>query len=293
MKGILRKTVGLAVTVCVLFIGQMACAQERSKEVVRVRGSESMSHNVTVYALDYSPSHLDCNIVVSGGATDSGLSYLLDGTAEIAMATSPPNAAILTDAKAKGLDLKEAVVGWGGIVVVTHPSNPVEALTVDQLRRLLTGEFSSWKQVGGPDKPVLVVAFSEGARVGTFNYVTNQLLLGRTFAPASKILPYIRLVPPSVAENEGAIGLLRVRNLERLIEQGVDKQIKVLGIKKDDRSPAIVPGRESVDEGTYPLTRPYMLYIPANKASKCAVDFFKFCEARNPRPRDVKAATAK
>jgi phosphate transport system substrate-binding protein len=264
-----------------------------AKEPVRIRGSESMTHNVTVYAVEFSPSRSECNVVVSGGIAESGLPNLLDGTADIAMVSSKPDAATLAEAKAKGLELKEAVIGWGGIVAITHPSNPVESLTVEQLRQLLTGEFTSWKQVGGPDRGVVVVTFGEGARLGTFKYLTEEVLKGGKFAPAAKILPYVRLVPPTVSETEGAIGLLRIRNLERLVEQGVDHKIKVLGIKKDSRSPAIVPSRETVDEGTYPLTRPYLLYIAGNKTSKCALDFFKFCEARNPRPRDHKATASK
>lgn len=284
---------------CVLTALMQVCmaglvwAQDATKVAVRVRGSESMTHNVTVYAQEFSPSHPDCNVVVSGGTSDSGLPNLLDGTTEIAMVSTRPEQTILADAKAKGLELKSAVIGWGGLVAITHPSNPVETLTVDQFRKLLTGEFTSWKQVGGPDKPVTVVTFGEGTRIGTFKFVTEEVLEGGSFAPSAKVLPYIRLVPPTVAETEGAIGILRIRNLERLVEQGVDKKIKVLGIKKDDRSPGMVPSRETVDEGTYPLTRPYLLYIAANKASKCTVDFFKFCEARNPRPRDHKAAALK
>jgi phosphate transport system substrate-binding protein len=271
----------------------LVIAQDASKEAVRVRGSESMCHNVTVYAVEFSPNRGECNVVVSGGVSDSGIPNLLDGTAEIAMVSARPDPAVFAEAKAKGIELKEAVIGWGGIVAVTHPSNPVESLTVEQLRKILSGEFTSWKQVGGPDKPIQVISFAEGTRSGTFKYVTDEILKGAGFAPATKVLPYIRLVPPAVAENESAIGLLRIRNLERLVEQGMDKKIKVPGIKKDDRSPAIVPSRETVDEGLYPLTRPYLLYIAANKASKCALDFFKFCEARNPRPRDHKKTAVK
>jgi phosphate transport system substrate-binding protein len=274
-------------------VAGLVLAQDTNKEAVRVRGSESMTHNITVYALEYSSAHPECNVVVSGGTSDSGLPNLLDGTAEIAMVSAKPDPASLADAKARGLELKKAVVGWGGIVAITHPSNPVDALTVEQLRKLLTGEFSSWRQVGGPDKPVLVVTFGEGTRVGTFKFVTEEILNGSNFAPAAKVLPYLKLVQPTVFENESAIGLLRIRDLERRIEKGEDKKIKVLGIRKDDGSPAIVPSRESVDEGIYPLTKPYMLYIAVNKAGKCAIDFFKFCEARNPRPSDHKATAMK
>ena len=141
---------------------------------------------------------------------------------------------------------------------------------MEQVRKLLTGEYTSWKQVGGPDKPVVVFAASEEHRIGTYRFVTEEILKGN-FAPVMKMVSYYRSIPPSVAETEGAIGIIRMRNLERLIEQGLDTRIKVHAVKKDDRAPAITPTRESIDEGFYPMTRPYFLIVNSEKTNKCVL----------------------
>jgi phosphate transport system substrate-binding protein len=278
-----KKVVGLFVVTLVICLTaiQLSFSQE-SKETVRVKGSESMSHLMTVYATEFSTANSKCNVVISGGQSRVGLSSLIDGTAEISMESARLSKAELDQAKAKGLNLIEAIVGWGGLVFVVNPSNPVESLTVDQIAKLLKGEYTSWKQVGGPDKPVEVVTVDEGPRSGTYKFITEEILKGN-FAPGAKKLAYFRSVPPTVGETEGAIGIIRMRNLERLIDQGQEKKIKVVAIKKDDKSPAVTPQRESIDDGHYPVIRPFLIYMDSNKVNKCAADFFKFCEARNTR----------
>jgi phosphate transport system substrate-binding protein len=259
---------------------------ESDKDIVRVRGSESMAHLMTVYASEFSSPDRGCNIVVSGGANESGMETLFSGEAEVAMISDRLSKKEIEAAKSKGLDLQEAAIGWGGIVVIVNPANPVVSLTVDQARKLFVGELTSWRQVGGQEKPVQVIAINEAVRSGSHKYLAEGFLQGN-FAPGAKLVSYFRSIPAAVAENENAIGLIRMRNLERLIEQGMDKKIKVVALKKDDLSPAIAPTRESIDEGTYPVTRPYLLCVPANRANTCTMEFFKFCAARNPRPRDI------
>jgi phosphate transport system substrate-binding protein len=43
------------------------------------------------------------------------------------------------------------------ILILVHRSNPITNLSVKQLRALFSGEITNWKQVGGADKPVVVV----------------------------------------------------------------------------------------------------------------------------------------
>ena len=287
MERTFKGIVGLLATVCALIAAQTAYAQEKAKEVVRTRGTESMTHIITEYAAEFNAGNQTCNIVVSGGASKIGIETLLSGENEIAMMSERVTQDELNQAKAKGLDLQEVVVGFGAIVVLVHPSNSMSSLTLDQLHKLLTGEYTSWNQVGGPDKAVMVVGVDEKIRGATYRFITQTVLKGGAFAPGARLVRYFRSVPPTVWENEGAIGIVRMRNLERALEQGMGKQIKTMAIRKDEKSPAIAPSRESVDEGTYPITRAYYLYVVGNKSNKCTKDFFKFCAARNPRPHDT------
>ena len=116
---------GLFVIMLWLLTGFVSYAQEGPKEAVRVRGSDSMAQLVTTYATEFQDNHPNCNIVVSGGPTGTGFETLLSGENDIAMMSERPTQKDLNHAESQGIHLQEVVIGWGGIVVITHPDNPV------------------------------------------------------------------------------------------------------------------------------------------------------------------------
>ncbi len=73
-------------------------------------------------------------------------------------------------ARSKGIRLTERLVGYGALAILTYPQNPIDELTVDQVRKLMIGDYT-WKQVGGTDDPVIV------ASVETLNSDTRMFLL--------------------------------------------------------------------------------------------------------------------
>ena len=58
--------------------------------------------------------------------------------------------------------------------LVVHPDNPVRTARLQDVAKILTGEISNWKQLGGPDLPIWVVAVREGG--GVLASVETRLL---------------------------------------------------------------------------------------------------------------------
>lgn len=259
---------------------QFARAQDQGKEVIAVRGSESTAWMVDSYAKEFMKNNPSANIVVSGGA-GIGLEALLNRECQIAMSSRRLEAKENEEAAKKGIDIQEKLIGWGGIVIVVHPSNPVNELTVDQVRKVLSGQFGNWSLVSGPDKPIAILTIGE-ERPGTLYYMQHDFLHG-SLASNAMIKGFFRAIVAGVSESETATSFVRVRNIFQLKEKGQESKIKVIAIKKDDQSPAVLPSRETVDKGTYPITRPYFLYIDAKSAGKMTKDFVEFCGSKNPR----------
>lgn len=44
------------------------------------------------------------------------------------------------------------------MAAVVHPSNPVSNVSYEQLNAILKGEIKNWKNLGGPDKPIIIIA---------------------------------------------------------------------------------------------------------------------------------------
>jgi phosphate transport system substrate-binding protein len=260
-----------------------AIADEARKDVIRVRGSDSMADLVDSLAKEFMKANPGCNIIVSGGSSaNDSFSALLSKEAEIIMQSHDVDKAEIQAAEKKGLEIQERIVGWGGIVIVVNPSNPVNELTVEQVRKLFTGAYSNWKQVGGADEPVVVFSVGDN-RVGTLEYFTKEFLKAPIAANAVT-KAYFRSVIPAVVESKNSAGYVRVRNIVQLKDKGQETKIKILSVKKDEGSPAVLPTRETVDNGTYPITRPYYLYMDAKASGSTTKAFMEFCAKKNPRP---------
>jgi phosphate transport system substrate-binding protein len=268
------------IVILVVTAWQFTWAQDQGKEIITVRGSESTAWMVDSYAKEFMKSNPNANIVVSGGV-GIGWEALLNHECQIAMSSRQIEAEEKEAAAKKGLDIQEKLIGWGGIVIVVHPSNPVNELTVDQVRKVLSGQYGNWSQVSGPDKPIAVLTIGE-ERPGTLHYIQHDFLHG-SLAPDAITKAFFRAFVSGVSESETAASFVRVRNIVQLKEKGLESKIKIIAIKKDDQSPAVLPSRETVDNGTYPITRPYFLYIDAKSAGKFTKDFLEYSGSKNPR----------
>jgi len=262
-------------------LGMTAYASDAAKEVIRVRGSDSVAEMVDSLAREFMKTHPNCNVVVSGGSSvGDSFSALFNREAELVMQSNDLDMTYKQAAEQKGVNLLERVIGWGGLAIIVNPSNPVNELTVDQVRNLFSGRYDTWKQVGGSDEPVTVLTVGEN-RLGTLEFFTKAFLKA-PLAPNAVTKVFFRSIIPAVEESKTATGYIRIRNIVQLKEKNQESRVKIVAVKKDESSPAVLPSRETVDNGTYPITRPYYLYTDG-KTDSSAKAFLEFCAAKNPR----------
>lgn len=260
----------------------LAWAQSSSSPntTVVVRGSDSMAAMVDSYAKEFMQKNPDVHIVVSGGS-DNGWNSLIRGESSICMASSEIAPETIKQAASQGKDVQGATIGWGGIVIIVHPSNPINELTLDQVGKIFAGQYKNWKELGGSDSAITILSVGQ-KREGTLAYVRNELVK----APISTnaiVKAYFRSIVGAVAEAPEATGFVRARNIVQLAEQGQSSKVKVLALKHDEASPAVLPTRKTIDNGTYPASRPYFLYVDRKSSSKPVREFFDFAATKNPR----------
>jgi phosphate transport system substrate-binding protein len=252
------------------------------QETIVVRGSDSMAAMVDSYAKEFIGKKPSAHIVVSGGS-DNGWNSFVGGQSAICMASSEITAEEKRAAIEKGKEVHGATVGWGGVVIIVHPNNPINELSVEQVSKIFAGGYKNWKELGGPDEAITVLTVGE-KREGTLAYVRDTLVKA-PIAPNAVVKTYFRSIVGGVAEAPSATGFVRVRNIIQLEEQGQQKKVKVIAIKENEQSLAVLPTRETVNNGTYPIARPYLLYIDGKSDSKLAKEFFEFAASKNPRAK--------
>ena len=273
----------LFIIVVVAFLAattQLVFCQDGLKGQIRIKGSESTAWMVDAYAKEFMKINPNVNIAVSGGQ-GVGWQAFLNKETEIGMSSRALTDEERAEAAKRGIGLKEKLIGWGGIVIIVHPQNPVNELTVDQVKKIFNGECSKWNDVGGLSQSIDIFTIGEDLP-GTLHYMQKNFLQ-KSLAPNAITKTFFKGVISGVAEDPAAASFVRVRNILQLAEVKKSAEIKVVAVKRDAASPAVLPSRETVDNGTYPITRPYYIYYDEKILGQSGKDFADFSERKNPR----------
>jgi len=214
------------------------------------------------WAEAYQSEHPDVRIAVTGGGSGTGIAALINGTVDIANASRAIKKEEVDRAQANHILPVEHVVARDAIAVIVHPSNPVERLTLQQISDIYTGKIINWKQVGGEDRPIVLL--SRESNSGTHVFFLEQVIrLGDSkskalFAPETLLLPSSEGITAEARQNPNAIGYDGLGY--------VTPEVKVLAVAGKPEGPFVPPSIESVNEGTYPIARDLYMYTSGQPA---------------------------
>ena len=242
-----------------------------NKNSIQIKGSDTMVNLSQAWAERYMQINPGEFAAVTGGGTGTGLSSLISGTCDIANASRNIKDKEISLAKQRGINPFEIKVGLDGLAVVVNPANPVSKLTTRQLADIFTGKATNWKDVGGKDQKIVLL--SREVNSGTHVYFKEHILRNgnpdgkEEFASNALMLPSSQAIADEVAGNSGSIGYYGMGYIS-------PKQ-KPIAVAKDAKSPYVAPTIDNVIKGTYPISRPLLVYTNGKPAGlvKKFVDF--------------------
>jgi serine/threonine protein kinase len=104
--------------------------------------------------------------------SNAGICWLLEGDLDFAQSSiSLEKSAYKNDDRIKTKhQLKQDAVAYDALSIVVNPKLNLTGLTIDQLRDIYTGSITNWRQVGGPNLPIVAFARPEstGGTVSSF-----------------------------------------------------------------------------------------------------------------------------
>jgi phosphate transport system substrate-binding protein len=204
-------------------------------------------------------------IQVTGGGSGVGIAALINGTTDIAASSRPIKTSEVDKLKARFATVGFAYpIARDGLSVYLNASNPVKELTLAQIHDIYTGKITNWKQVGGKD--ALIILYSRENSSGTYTYFKDNVLMGKDYSPRAQTLQGTSAVVNAVANDAHGIGYGGA---------AYAKGIKFAAVKKDDKSPAVMPSLETVRSGQYPISRYLYLYtrVKPAKDMKAFIDW--------------------
>jgi phosphate transport system substrate-binding protein len=179
------------------------------------------------------------------------------------------------EAVEQGVQLQEQLVGWGGVTIVVNPENPINELSIDQVRKIFLGQHKNWKEVGGPDEPIVPMTRDESIS-GTEKFLRDFVLNGDPTAQQTVRL-FDHDVARAVWKRKGAVADARYTEAMRARIRG---RVKVVAIKQDENSPAIMPSVDSLRSQSYPVSAPMYLYYDNKSKLSDLNEFARFCARR-------------
>jgi phosphate transport system substrate-binding protein len=268
-----KKTFVLIVGILfVLVMTPMGFGQNPEK-VIRVNGAGMASDQVQGWANEFMKSNPGVNVIVTGSSAGKGFKALIEQTTDFALASRDIRPEEEKQAEQKGLKLDKKVIGHSGVAVVTNEKNPVNELTLDQLRKIFLGEYTNWSQVGGPDVPIRCFTRRVPESGGAV-FFQNQILQGRPYGATTKMTETWGTITKACSvATDFPIG---IAPWTRAAGPG----LKILGIKKDDASPATKPTAESMKDAGYPIILPFSFYWSGPSLDPELRKFVDFCAAK-------------
>lgn len=158
-----------------------------------------------------------------------------------------PRADELERANATALEL-----GRDGVFVIVNPSNTLQNLSREDLRKLLSGEFNAWSQMGiappeGRDE-IVVLMREEGA--GMRAVIEEKVLRGARITPTALLVPTNLDMLDYVSAHPNAVGYVAANIWDE------NSRTRAVGI--DD----VTATRAHIQDATYPLLQTVFLIVP-------------------------------
>ncbi len=227
-------------------------------------GSDTLVNLALAWAEAYMAARPEVHISVTGGGSGTGIAALINGTIPLANASRAMSPEEIEEARKNGFEPLQHTVALDAIAVVVNPANPVNRLTLSQIADIYTGRIRRWSQVGGEDRPIVLL--SRESNSGTYVYFIERVIrLGRKDkqdlpSPETLLMPSSEGISNEVRHNPNAIGY------DGLGYVTADQ--KVLAVA--DRGSYVLPTAATVHDGSYPIARPLYMYTAGEPSGPIA-----------------------
>ncbi len=135
--------------------GSGAAGVECASGSITALGSTALQPLVDAAAKQYAAACPSATVNVQGGGSGTGLTQVVGGGAQIGDSDIFANEKLSASDASQLVDHKVVKQGW--IMVVNKDVTGVTNLTTQQAKDIWTGKTTNWKDVGGPDEPIVLI----------------------------------------------------------------------------------------------------------------------------------------
>jgi phosphate transport system permease protein len=128
---------------------------------VTVMGSTSVYPVAVTLASQFMQRYPGVTVKLEAGEASGGVQAAAAGEVDVGMTSRA-----LTKMESEMYEnVRVFQIAGDGIAIVANPNVSVDSLSILQVREIFSGKIDNWKDVGGPDAEIVVVAREEGAGI--------------------------------------------------------------------------------------------------------------------------------
>ncbi|MFO7882727.1 MAG: PstS family phosphate ABC transporter substrate-binding protein, partial [Kosmotogaceae bacterium] len=154
-----------------------------------IKGSNTVYPVAQAWAEEFQNEHPDVSITLEGAGSSTGIKALFNNQTDIANASRWLKESELKLMNEEGRFFVPFIVGYDGIAIIVNPSLTLDSITIDQLKKIYTGEINNWKQINSDLPNTRIVLYSRDTASGTFEYFIESVLEGERLVPYTQMLP--------------------------------------------------------------------------------------------------------
>ena len=248
-------------------------SETAAEKKVVIRGSNTIGEELAPGLIaEFKKNNPAASFDLESRATGYGVASLMAGQCDIAGASREALKQELEEARVRGIEFNDHVIGSYSVAVIVNAGSPVGNLTRDLVRDIFTGAVQNWKEVGGPDAPIHL--YIRDAISGTHLGFKELAMENKPYASGSKMLTNYAAIVQAVAQDAHGISYASID----LAKKAGVKAVSIGGV---------APSAAAVNKGQYPYSRVLRLYTNKSREASMARDFIQFVQS--PRGQETVA----
>ncbi|MBT2295596.1 phosphate ABC transporter substrate-binding protein [Pseudomonas fluorescens] len=241
-----------------------ALTTEAGTEKIIISGASTIAPLVAEIAKRYERENPGIQIDVQSGGSSRGIADARSGLADIGM--------VSRDLKASERELTDYPIARDGIAVIVHKSNPIQALSKEQVRNIYLGHIANWNALGGADMPITVVNKAGGR--STLELFAGFMNLEPADIKANIVIGENEQGIKTVANSPGAIGYVSIGAAEYSERSGTALKLILLDGQ--------VASTQNVADNKYALSRTLNL-VTKGRPGVAVLHFIEYVQSASAK----------
>ena len=243
------------ITACLLFASGCGEPEETAtRGYIRVSSADVAYPYIEESARKFEQTYNEAFVDVGRTTSREALVELSEGRSRLAALSREPGEDEVEALSAGEAAFVSRTVAHDALAVILHGDNPVDELTVGQLKDIYTGKIANWREVGGKD--IAIRPLVRDRNSGTYEVFQDMVLQNAEYGASAYPCSTMKALTAIAGSHPGAIG---ITGLLMTTDTETMRYYKVIRIAEEEGGRYYLPTQDKVHRELYPLRRPLVL----------------------------------